>query len=566
MHLKNLIIKREDTIIRSIQFKKGLNLILDAPTRSDTDSGNSVGKSTVLKLIDFCLGSDGQDIWMDEEFKKLNDELVEFLTTPLPISIQLEIQRSNGRLVIFNRSFVAPGTSGIVANIDGVPFERITAYCSEVRNVLFGSPAKKPSLRQLIPKFIRSSPQKMDRTLYFSSSFSSSTDYESIHLFLFGFFDVDVLEERPKLIREKKRITRDLETLRRIKGEGEIEQLLLHIRSEIEEKETFLALAGETVDFSQKVRNVGAIREKASRVSQELSYVEAELNYQERTIKAFEKNKKEIDLGLIKQLYEEAKAYIPSLQKDFADLSKFVDSLKLRKLEYLKSELPKTKDLVSMYRESLEELEASERVILNEIKKENNTSHLLTVKNELRDNYLQLGGLEESLNNYRNLNIKQNTNEEALAATQKRLESGKKNLQECIQSFNKFFTKLSKKLYEEAYILHFDEDKNGSFKFSIAHVGSNVGTGKKATQTAAFDLAYIDFLNEKNFGFPKFVLHDGLETIHDNQLIILLEEVAKSSGQLVIATLRGKLPNLKEKFVIEHTIVELSQQDKLFRF
>ena len=59
MFLKSLTIFLGDgTIIRNIQFHAGLNLIVDeTPIVSGKETGNNVGKTTVLKLIDFCLGA-----------------------------------------------------------------------------------------------------------------------------------------------------------------------------------------------------------------------------------------------------------------------------------------------------------------------------------------------------------------------------------------------------------------------------------------------------------------------------------------------------------------------------
>jgi hypothetical protein len=51
---------------------------------------------------------------------------------------------------------------------------RITAYRDQAKNILFGTPAKKPSLRQLAPKFVRSSSDQMSKTLSFPSYIASS--------------------------------------------------------------------------------------------------------------------------------------------------------------------------------------------------------------------------------------------------------------------------------------------------------------------------------------------------------------------------------------------------------
>lgn len=64
MFLKSLTITYGDgDIVRDIQFHAGLNLIVDeTPIVNGTETGNNVGKTTVLKLIDFCLGAEAKGI------------------------------------------------------------------------------------------------------------------------------------------------------------------------------------------------------------------------------------------------------------------------------------------------------------------------------------------------------------------------------------------------------------------------------------------------------------------------------------------------------------------------
>ena len=67
MFLKSLLISTPTKVIREINFHKGLNLIVDDTPNSETSTGNNVGKTTILKLIDFCLGRDGSVIYKDPE-------------------------------------------------------------------------------------------------------------------------------------------------------------------------------------------------------------------------------------------------------------------------------------------------------------------------------------------------------------------------------------------------------------------------------------------------------------------------------------------------------------------
>ena len=70
MILKSLTIDNNGTVIRDIPFHKGINLIVDeTKTTNRKESGNNVGKTTVLRLIDFCLAGKGENIYKDPEFK-----------------------------------------------------------------------------------------------------------------------------------------------------------------------------------------------------------------------------------------------------------------------------------------------------------------------------------------------------------------------------------------------------------------------------------------------------------------------------------------------------------------
>ena len=59
MKIKKLIVRKtqpSEEIIRDITFNlKGLNLIVDNTPEDLIESGNSVGKSTTIKIIDLCL-------------------------------------------------------------------------------------------------------------------------------------------------------------------------------------------------------------------------------------------------------------------------------------------------------------------------------------------------------------------------------------------------------------------------------------------------------------------------------------------------------------------------------
>ncbi|MGI6259582.1 MAG: DUF2326 domain-containing protein, partial [Anaerolineaceae bacterium] len=121
-------------------------------------------------------------------------------------------------------------------------------------------------------------------------------------------------------------------------------------------------------------------------------------------------------------------------------------------------------------------------------------------------------------------------------------------------------------LYGEKYALKFDKEINKKtnkpvYKFSAFNL--NMSSGKKQGEILCFDLAYIKFADAEQIPCLHFLLNDKKELMHDNQLIKVADFVERHKIQLVISILKDKLPEgLINK---SNVVVELSQQDKLFR-
>ena len=159
MRLVRLSVLRGDSVVREVKFKSGLNLVLDKSISASTKSGNNVGKTTLIRLIDFCLGSDGVDIWQDPEFKTVNQEVFDFLHGVVPVSVRLDMMNYLGVTHSLVRSFGGKSkTDRPTFYADDKQIKKISDYRTTVKFILFGSQAPKPTLRQLAPKFIRSSP------------------------------------------------------------------------------------------------------------------------------------------------------------------------------------------------------------------------------------------------------------------------------------------------------------------------------------------------------------------------------------------------------------------------
>lgn len=567
MQLVSLTITRAGQVVRHIPFKDGLNLILDKPTvAGTTDSGNNVGKTTVLRLIDYCLGSDGDEIWQDSEFKKnKNQDVYDFLHALPSVYITLVVSDQLRGQHSLRRTFKGKAHKATTPlfYVDDVVYDSITAYRDAVKNILFGTPAKKPSLRQLAPKFVRTSASGMAKTLRFLHGYGKDVDYEAVHLFLFGFFNVSVLEERAALSRQRTVVARDLIGATRKRKEGEIEQLLLHLQREIDAAQLTLKLKGEVPEITHSANAVSHVRLQASRVGAELGRVEGEIASINLAIASLKQDYDNIDIAAVRSIYSEAGKYNEKLQHDWEDLSSFVVALRGRKERFLTKQLQDLNARAAETRQTLATLQNQEEAMVSALQQTRAFEVALEDRAELHEKLRQVGGLETSLKEIQSLKDQLNDIDLSVEQTRIAIEEGKSLLTERVRLFNEYFSALSKKLYGEQYLLTFD-DKNGTVVFSLTAVGANVGEGKKASQTAAFDISYINFLSKAGIHFPKFVCHDGVEAIHGNQLEELLITADQIEGQLILAAIRDKLPEVSPTFLKDNTVVELAQDDKLF--
>ena len=124
MFLKSLIISTESKIIREISFRKGINLIVDE-SKEEHITGNSVGKTTVLKLIDYCLGAEAKIIYEDPEDKKEMYVLVKDFLIKEEVLITLilaeNLDDKNAKTIIIERNFLSRGKK-TVRRINNIPY------------------------------------------------------------------------------------------------------------------------------------------------------------------------------------------------------------------------------------------------------------------------------------------------------------------------------------------------------------------------------------------------------------------------------------------------------------
>jgi uncharacterized protein YydD (DUF2326 family) len=564
MFLKKLTIYNGPTLIRDISFHKGLNLIVDETRTSDRrESGNNVGKTTVLRLINYCFGSDGTNIYKDTEFRdKTNTQIERFLKdNDIIISMILkeDLESAESREIEVRRNFQA--YSNKILEINGEK-QAPKEFPKKLKELIFRSVNEKPTLNQIIAKNIRDEKNRIANTLKVLNPFTAIEEYESLFLFWLG-IEVDTNARKQQLLREQTTENNLLNRLKREASLSQIEQSLIVVNRTIDELTEKKNSFNVNENYEKELDELNQIKRRINELSTSVSSLELRRELIVESKAELENEVSSVNGQRIRALYEEAKLLIPELQKSFEDTVMFHNQMIQEKIEYITKEIPTLESKLAATKREVSEFLVQEKKLALKLKKSGVMEELQRVVSDLNKAFEKKGTLEEQKRLWESSTEKLRVINEELTKINDGIDSKEGLIRERITEFNKYFSKMSSSLYGEHFVLSYDKHEKG-YQLKISSLSGNLGTGKKKGQIAAFDLAYIQFADAQGIECLHFVLQDQIENVHDNQINSLLTEIVSGVNcQYILPVLRDKLPT--DIKVDQYEIISLSQSDKLFR-
>ncbi|MFI0426661.1 MAG: DUF2326 domain-containing protein [Flavobacterium sp.] len=561
MFLKNLTISNNDEIIRDIPFHKGINLIIDeTKSENKTDSGNSVGKTTVLRLIDFCLDGKGENIFKDPEFKDSNLKIENFLKENniiITLTLVEDLDNEKSEKIIIQRNFLSRKNK--IQKINNKSFTD-TDFSNELKKLIFKTEVEQPTFKQLKSKNIRDEKNKLVNTIrVLPQNVITDVTYEALHLFWFG---IDVDNSKDKLVRDKNLETRLQSRLRKENNLPAINQSLIIINKEIEElliKKNNFNLNDK---FESDLSNLNKIKSEININSQEISRLELRKELIIESKKDLEKDFSNIDTQQIKRMYEKAKTFIPNIQKTFEETLTFHNEMIQQKILFITEEIPELERRMIQLRRDLKILLLNEAKLSEKLNKSGAVEDLQKIIDELNSYYEKKGNFEEQKKLWESSNKNLEILNNKIKSINENIYSKDQIIQDRIAEFNTYFSDISNRL-DGAHSLLSAENMDGVYKFKISGF-DNPGTGSKKSQMASFDLAYIKFADELNIPCLHFILQDQIENVHSNQITNLLTDIVNEVNcQYVLSVLKDKLPN--DLNTNDYEILSLSQDNKLFK-
>lgn len=565
MFLESLKIFNRDSLIREIYFHKGINLIVDETPESfpKTVTGNNVGKTTVLRLVDYCFGGDGKNIYQDTEFKKQPNTFVEKFLKENDIIIETslvsDLSNPNSERVTIRKNFQQ--RSKKLQEVNGENITNNNDFDKELKKLILRSEVDKPTFRQIISKNIRDEKNKMTNIVKVLSSFASSEVYEALYLFWLG-IDTNELDQKQKLSESKKR---EENFQKRLKKEGElslIQQQLTFINNKLEELSAIKKLFVINEDYGKDIEELNITKVALNSASTLLSRLEMRRELIIESKSELEQEYSLVDTTQVKLLYERANSLIQNLQVSFEDTVKFHNDLLNEKLKFITKELPNIEEQIIAVKSKIIGLQRTEKILTLKVEKSGFTDDLESIIVELNKLSEKKGGLEEQKRLWESSIEKLKSIELELESINEGINSSDDLIQNRITAFNKYFSEFSNKLYGEYYLLSTQQTEKG-YDLIVTNIEGNPSTGKKKGQIAAFDFAYLQFADNLDISCLHFVMHDQLENIHDNQINTIVEVANQLNGQYIVPILRDKVPS--DIDIRKYEVVSLSQTDKLFR-
>ncbi|HCS38072.1 MAG TPA: DUF2326 domain-containing protein [Anaerolineaceae bacterium] len=503
---------------KELQFKRGLNLVLaqKSPGATDRQTRNGAGKSSIIDIINFLLGS---NVPADSIFRS---KKLELFTFGLEIDIK-ETKYTVERCGIRPNKIVLSSDENISSNFSFVKnsfFKEQTITNDNWKEflgvVLFSLNQKSgiserytPKYRSLISYFARREKEGGFFNPTRHSNFQSLGDEQINISFLLG---IDwTISQKWQIVRTREKTLDELKKALKEGALGDVIGSVAELRTQVALSDSNINRINNNladykilpeyeqldIEASLLTREIGELLDANSVDKDMLFDLTDAMNYEDHSIKAND----------INQLYTEAGVNLPNLvQKRIDEVIAFHESIIQNRKEYLQFEV----------------LAAEQRIkkrtdIVN--KKEKRKSELLKI-------LLSHGAIEQYLNLQSELNKKEAENEflhqklhsaEQISGEKAELDIERRQLLLRLQQdFREqsslvneaiiTFEKISRSLYENAGNLTISESMNGP-QIDIFIPGQK-STGINKMQIFCFDMMLMVLNNERNIG-PGFLIHDS---------------------------------------------------------
>ena len=561
MKLIKLEIEINGKIVREIKFRDNLNIITNK--KNVNTAGNSVGKSTLGRVLDYLFDGSISPIYIDEEFNTPNSQIESLFRNKIVYVILEYMGLTNNTSIIKRRLSPQKELQDYFLDSRKVPKED---YISHIMKTIFNVFSNKPTIRKLAPKFFRTNSHRMLHTVKFDNGRNiSNSDISTVFLYLFNFNNTDLLTKRAQLNLSINRYTKQLKAFNSVIIEQKMIGAIKKIQKDIERLEKSMLSTDKDIDKLKLVNNINTIDDNQNLLSDKILSLDLKIKNIIMTEQILTSGNQIYLIDELKSIYDYASIKIESVLNDYNQSLIFHNQLLSTKKEFILDGLENLQKERLKCEEKVAELNKRKDHLYFELKSKKKIEDLSnTVKEigELNKNLVRFSSVVEERNTIQSKKVNKDTELRNLA---NELKKELINVEKFEKTLVKNFKNYTKKFYKVEYTfsLNLDKDKSECTP-SVDEIESNNEGGLKRLEVILFDLSYIKTVNEENVNRVNFVLHDSIDDIDIEHIKEIFLESSKLSGQHISSMLSDKLSDEQYKKYKEHIILELSEDDKFF--
>jgi uncharacterized protein YydD (DUF2326 family) len=398
MFLKLLRIETEDEVLRELHFHKGINLIVDDTPTSTNDTnelktGNNVGKTTVLKLIDFCFGAKAKNIYTDPENERQDYELVKNFLIDYKVVITLvlkeDLDDDDSDEIVIRRNFLSRNKVLRQVNDKNCTEDE---FEEQIRMLLFPDVTEgKPTLRQLLSHNIRYSDESIGHTLKVLNRYTKDVEYETLYLYLFG-CKFEGGQKKQELLTKIGQEISFKERLEKKQTKNAYEAALALVEREIQNLNEKKANLNINENYEEDLAHYTQIKYEKNKTAELISNLEIRMNIIVETQRDMEQEMSDIDLQQLRQIYFQAGTQFEKIQHTFEELVTYHNKMVVEKIRFISKELPELNSKITDERKRLDTLCEEEREYATIVAQGDTFAELEKLIEELNEKY-ELGDL-----------------------------------------------------------------------------------------------------------------------------------------------------------------------------
>jgi len=547
-----------------VVFQNGLNIICSDKTEKSSarDTRNGTGKTTFIKLIDFCLlGEPDSKILNSEEFQKF--------------TFSLELQDEKKGYIKIKRSMKEPNKIQIAERTDDykeISLEEAHKYFKEI---FFGIPLEEdlPLTFRTLMNFIR-----RDENTGFSNTFRQYLHWQTylvdaVNLYLIG-LDYHLPINKESFNKEKSEIekiifglSKNLER-KEVPKKSALKSEKLIIEDELKKREKSLKDFKVHSEYETLENEANTITKLIKEVQRQIFVNGQRIQEYQEVLSEYHK----IDFNQVKELYNSINIYLKEdLQKKYEEIADFHKTLINNRNTYLSSEIKQLLGYQDKLNNQLIELDKKRSEILRILE----THGALSEFNELherldeaKEKIILLGQWVKVYDEISEYKKEKADVSEKLRINNEKSEEMINKKEEIINQIVLLFEEIYKGLVSVTGILAIgvkDKYKIDDHIFEFSIKGERGGSpGITRSKIFAYDLSILFHNFSLNRIFPHFLIHDGIfngveSRTRKNALDFITQKAKEENFQYILTSNTDDLPEeyLKE----EYCIVKLTDQE-----